>query len=142
MGSEWSCFTQQFNDHTEGSSQAVGGDCLNLIAFCLSPCVVPEQPSKCLSSCMWTELSSSHCLEGAEARRVFDAQEYARAIVFKEGFDCAGKTCKVTAAELDQEDGDLYVVDENFRWTYVHTHEDGWCGPYFCWNTANGISGS
>ncbi len=112
-----------------------------------APAVKPEQVcryirSKCLSSCMWAELSSSHCLEGAEARRVFDAQEYARAIVFKEGFDCAGKTCKVTAAELDQEDGDLYVVDENFRWTYVHTHEDGWCGPYFCWNTANGISGS
>lgn len=27
--------------------------------------------------------------------------------------------------------GDIYVVDKEFTWTYVFTHED-WCGPYFC----------
>ena len=41
---------------------------------------------------------------------------------------------KITAAQLDQNEEDVYVVDEDFRWTYVHTHEDGWCGPYFCRN--------
>lgn len=27
---------------------------------------------------------------------------------------------------------DIYVVDKEFTWTYVRTHETGWCGPYFC----------
>lgn len=26
---------------------------------------------------------------------------------------------------------DVYVVDEDFTWTYVSTHENGLCGPYF-----------
>ncbi|MDE6456785.1 MAG: DUF4275 family protein, partial [Dysosmobacter sp.] len=26
---------------------------------------------------------------------------------------------------------DWYLVDKDFTWTYVHTHEGG-CGPYFC----------
>lgn len=26
---------------------------------------------------------------------------------------------------------DVYVTDEDFTWTYVRTHEDGDCGPYF-----------
>lgn len=26
---------------------------------------------------------------------------------------------------------DVYVVDEDFTWTFVSTHEDGWFGPYF-----------
>ncbi len=26
---------------------------------------------------------------------------------------------------------DIYVVNENFNWTFVRTHETGWCGPYF-----------
>ncbi|MGP7819664.1 DUF4275 family protein [Niallia sp. 01092] len=26
---------------------------------------------------------------------------------------------------------DVYVVDKGFNWTYVRTHETGWCGPYF-----------
>ena len=27
---------------------------------------------------------------------------------------------------------DVYVVEKDFQWTYVKTHETGWCGPYFC----------
>lgn len=26
---------------------------------------------------------------------------------------------------------DIYVVDKDFNWTYVKTHETGCCGPYF-----------
>lgn len=29
------------------------------------------------------------------------------------------------------EESDVYVVDKEFNWTYVKTHETGWCGPYF-----------
>ena len=28
-------------------------------------------------------------------------------------------------------DVDWYLVDKDFTWTYVHTHEED-CGPYFC----------
>lgn len=27
---------------------------------------------------------------------------------------------------------DMYIMDKNGEWTYVITHETGWCGPYFC----------
>ncbi|MFZ0443209.1 MAG: DUF4275 family protein [Bacillus sp. (in: firmicutes)] len=27
---------------------------------------------------------------------------------------------------------DVYLVDKEFNWTYVKTHETGLCGPYFC----------
>jgi len=104
-----------------------------------APHVSPEDVhrytfNRSLGSCMWAALGGGDCLSGAEAKGAFDAQEYERAIIFRAGFDGMGKTCKITAAQLDQEPGDVYVVDESFRWTYVHTHEDGWCGPYFCWN--------
>lgn len=26
---------------------------------------------------------------------------------------------------------ELYVVGKDWKWTYVSTHENGWCGPYF-----------
>ena len=26
---------------------------------------------------------------------------------------------------------DIYIVDKEFTWTYVYTHEGFWCGPYF-----------
>lgn len=29
-------------------------------------------------------------------------------------------------------DCDIYVVDKEFKWTYVSTHEGDWFGPYFC----------
>ena len=27
---------------------------------------------------------------------------------------------------------DIYIVDKEFTWTYVYTHEGFWYGPYFC----------
>ncbi|SDH00306.1 DUF4275 family protein [Desulfosporosinus hippei] len=32
----------------------------------------------------------------------------------------------------DHETADIYITDEQFNWTFVLTHEDGWLGPYFC----------
>ena len=41
----------------------------------------------------------------------------------------------VTAAEAkamaQSKDGDWYLVDKHFSWTFAHTHEEG-LGPYFC----------
>jgi hypothetical protein len=30
-----------------------------------------------------------------------------------------------------KEEYDIYVVDREFNWTFVKTHETEWCGPYF-----------
>jgi hypothetical protein len=32
----------------------------------------------------------------------------------------------------DGEHADLYIVDREFKWTFVVTHEHGWFGPFFC----------
>ncbi|MCU4991060.1 DUF4275 family protein [Bacillus cereus] len=31
----------------------------------------------------------------------------------------------------DMYKGDIYIVDKDFTWTFVKTHEHRWCGPYF-----------
>lgn len=43
---------------------------------------------------------------------------------------------KAEIAQLPQDDGaydgaDWYLVNKDFTWTYVHTHEED-RGPYFC----------
>lgn len=87
------------------------------------------------------------CLKGDEARKAFDAIEYEKAIAFEAGFTHVNmhggmvmtakatamenlRYCgKVSAADLEEHD-DIYIVAEDFSWTYVHTHEE-MCGPYF-----------
>ncbi len=78
------------------------------------------------------------CLAGDEARAAFDKQKYKSAIMFCNGYSRNGVPQidkldlieKIDASKLEETD-DVYVVDRNFRWTYVHTHEEQ-CGPYFC----------
>lgn len=31
----------------------------------------------------------------------------------------------------DMYKGDIYIVDKEFTWAFVKTHEHRWCGPYF-----------
>ncbi|KGR77706.1 DUF4275 family protein [Ureibacillus manganicus] len=37
----------------------------------------------------------------------------------------------ISAKDFGNEE-DIYIVDKDFNWTYVRTHETGLCGPYFC----------
>jgi hypothetical protein len=47
----------------------------------------------------------------------------------------------LTSYDLQNQQGkDIYVVDKKFNWTYVVTHETGWCGPYF--NRNNNVHGA
>jgi hypothetical protein len=39
---------------------------------------------------------------------------------------------------IDEIGTDMYIVDKQFRWTFVLTHETGWLGPYFSRNQAPG----
>lgn len=86
--------------------------------------------------CLWPPCprDGSPVLEYEAAKRAFDALDYDTAYIFRADVTNAGVTAKVTAAELDQDKTgfDVYVVAKDFSWTYVHTHEDGWMGPYFC----------
>ena len=77
------------------------------------------------------------CLKGEDAREAFDALQYEEAIRFYDGY--AGHIEKVsvieqiTAKAVDKDKAsDVYIVAKDFSWTYVRTHEEGWCGPYFC----------
>lgn len=80
------------------------------------------------------------CLEGDDAREAFDALQYDKAIRFCDGYSCSINNVsvvgKVSAKELDEDEtADVYIVAEDFSWTYVRTHErDKYygCGPYFC----------
>nr|WP_225941956.1 DUF4275 family protein [Sporosarcina limicola] len=39
------------------------------------------------------------------------------------------KVNEIVAADFDDQQ-DIYIIDKDFSWTYVHTHESS-CGPYF-----------
>ncbi|MBP3292559.1 MAG: DUF4275 family protein [Clostridia bacterium] len=79
------------------------------------------------------------CLEGEEAKQAFDALDYTEAICFENGYsifdfpriDNVHTVGKMTAADLEKY-SDIYITAPDFSWTYVHTHEDPFCGPYFC----------
>ena len=76
------------------------------------------------------------CLQGNEARKAFDEVQYDEAIQFYDGYAShIEKVCvinKISAKKVDKDRAsDVYIVAEDFSWTYVRTHEEG-LGPYFC----------
>lgn len=82
----------------------------------------------------WGEVS---CLQGEDARKAFDELQYEEAIRFYDGYaghiEKASVIEKITAKAVDKDRAsDVYIVAKDFSWTYVRTHEEGWCGPYFC----------
>ena len=77
------------------------------------------------------------CLRGEDAKRAFDELEYEEAIRFYDGYtNHIEQVCvinKVSAKAVDKDKAsDVYIVAKDFSWTYVRTHEEGVCGPYFC----------
>ncbi|WP_409347209.1 DUF4275 family protein [Paenibacillus sp. MBLB4367] len=73
------------------------------------------------------------CLKGEDADREFNQTEKNACYVFYQRTDDAlliEHVRTVTADDFLQEK-DIYIVDTAFHWTYVITHETGWCGPYF-----------
>ena len=77
------------------------------------------------------------CLQGEDARKAFDELQYEEAIRFYDGYaghiENVSVIEKITAKAIDKDcASDVYIVAKDFSWTYVRTHEEGWCGPYFC----------
>lgn len=74
------------------------------------------------------------CLKEEQANLAFNDQLKKSCYVFYQHTDYAlilEHASSLTAADFVNEE-DVYVVDKDFNWTYVRTHETGWCGPYFC----------
>lgn len=79
------------------------------------------------------------CLEGKEAENMFHNEMKKECYIF---FQHCDEVLLIKDASLlrmddilretdDAYKGDIYIVDENFTWTFVKTHEHRWCGPYF-----------
>ena len=87
-------------------------------------------------------------LQGDDARKALDAlPPKQKCILFFNGYSVRGKNIiedvslianKLSSLQIDElqekqdfSKQDIYLVEQNFKWTYVITHESD-CGPYFC----------
>ncbi|MGX1265686.1 hypothetical protein RKD55_003490 [Rossellomorea marisflavi] len=75
------------------------------------------------------------CLEGEKAEAAFRDQQKQKCFIFFQDTEDAlllenasGFDVKDLSSEVGR---DVYVVDKQFRWTFVLTHETDWLGPYF-----------
>lgn len=74
------------------------------------------------------------CLKDEQADIAFNKESKQSCYVFYQHSDDAyilENASSLKANDFLNEE-DVYVVDKGFKWTYVRTHETGWCGPYFC----------
>ncbi|MBT2655859.1 DUF4275 family protein [Bacillus sp. ISL-18] len=77
------------------------------------------------------------CLEEQKARDAFNRTMKDTCYIFYQDNEYVLLLENITSLkaediinEFDHYINDVYVVDKNFSWTYVHTHEY-FCGPYF-----------
>lgn len=78
------------------------------------------------------------CENEEQAERAFNKQYKDTCLIFFQ--DCDEVWLVDSASDLkardlllaDGEYADLYVVDREFKWTFVVTHERGLIGPFFC----------
>ncbi len=73
------------------------------------------------------------CLVGSEAETAFNTVDKGVCYVFYQHSDDAFllEEASILKAEDLSAEADIYIVDKEFTWAYVKTHEDGCCGPYF-----------
>ncbi|MBT2680808.1 DUF4275 family protein [Bacillus sp. ISL-35] len=75
------------------------------------------------------------CLEGEKAEEAFNNERKNKCFVFFQHSDFAllleNASTFHTDDLIDEIGTDMYIVDKQFRWTFVLTHETGWFGPYF-----------
>ena len=85
----------------------------------------------------WKYLPEGSYLSGDEARAAFDkirgrrkdSAIYIEPFGRKESFtlDPVNTTSHTLEAHVE-----IYVAGKDFSWTYIKTHEDDMCGPYYC----------
>lgn len=83
----------------------------------------------------WNLIDCEKLLVGDNARQAYDAANKTECI-FCDLFSGNGVTDKLsprcdTAEKIDAEFSEFYVVSKDYSWTYIKTHENNICGPYF-----------
>jgi hypothetical protein len=74
-----------------------------------------------------------NCLKGEKAEAVFNNQLKNSCYVFYQHSDYALFIENASMLNTDDliNEQDIYIAEKGFTWTYIQTHETGWCGPYF-----------
>ncbi|RSD28606.1 DUF4275 family protein [Mesobacillus subterraneus] len=78
------------------------------------------------------------CKKEEDADLAFDKQYKNTCLIFFQHSDevlLVEEASDLKAKDLILAEGeyaDLYIVDQEFKWTYIVTHERGWIGPFFC----------
>lgn len=72
-------------------------------------------------------------LSGQEAIQAFDSQAKTRCFVFYQHSKDAYLIENASGLHVNdlKDEEDIYIVDTDFTWTFVITHETDSCGPYF-----------
>ncbi len=83
----------------------------------------------------WNLLSSDAFLTGDDARRAYDETDKSNCI-YCDMFGKNGVTNNLldeynSSKEIDSKFTELYVISNDYSWTYIKTHENDLCGPYF-----------
>lgn len=73
------------------------------------------------------------CLQGEEANKAFNSIPKDSCYVFYQRSNRALLLESASSFSADDlmEELDIYIVDKEFNWTYIKTHETGYLGPYF-----------
>lgn len=81
----------------------------------------------------WELLDESRYLTGEDARRAYDKidKRGARYIEWFEDDHTTDLTWDLNSAKALDKFVEVYVVGKDFNWTYIKTHENDICGPYF-----------
>ncbi len=83
----------------------------------------------------WNLLDSDAFLVGDHARRAYDEADKSNCI-YCDMFGQNGVTDKLldeynSSKEIDSKITELYVISNDYSWTYIKTHENDIHGPYF-----------
>lgn len=86
----------------------------------------------------WKLLPEGAYLTGDEARAAYDRACKDGAVCLEPFENEPSRPLPpelATSAALDNLT-EIYVTGAGMNWTYIKTHEDDWCGPYFCARSA------
>ena len=83
----------------------------------------------------WNLLNTDAFLSGDEARRAYDEVDKS-ACIYCDMFGSNGISDHMlneygSSEDIDKSVTELYVVSKDYSWTYIKTHENNLCGPYF-----------
>ena len=106
-------FAADVSEEDLGKHVLVGGGYLwHIFSYNLVPCLSGDDACKALA-----ELPDTECYR---FYKEYPPQDQPRI-----------KAISMAEVSSLPDDLDWYLVDKDFAWTYVHTHEED-CGPYFC----------